>query len=120
MTRHLNRVWNYFIKGFFGSMLILFLFPLLCISVSFLSICFAIAAPIWVPLITTTLHFYMLLVYDFDSPNDERNKFCVFLEAFVWDILIKGVIQPILAAFVAAIICPIISFVVLICKFNYS
>lgn len=117
MTRHLNRVWNYFFKGFLGTILILFIFPLLCISVSITSICFAIAAPLWIPLITIILHLYMMLVYDLDSPNSERNKYCIFLEAFGWDILIQGIIQPILAIFVAAVICPIISFAVLLCEF---
>lgn len=116
MTRHLNRVWNYFIKGFLGTLLILFVFPIVCISISFASIFLAIASPIWIPCITTILHLYMMLVYDLDSPNDERNKYCIFLEALGWDILIQGVIQPIFAIIIATIICPIISFFVLLGK----
>lgn len=116
MTRHLNRIWNYFIKGFLGSLLILFVFPLVCISVSLTSILFAIAAPIWIPCITTLLHIYMMLVYDLDSPNDERNKYCIFLEALVWDILIQGIIQPLIAVFIASIVCPAISLSVLFGK----
>lgn len=118
MTRHLNRVWNYFVKGFLGTLLILFIFPLLCISVSFTSICFAIAAPFWIPCVTIILHIYMMLIYDMDSPNDERNRYCVFLEAIGWDILIQGIIQPILALIVAAIICPLISTCVLLAGFS--
>lgn len=120
MTRHLNRVWNYFIKGFLGTLLILFIFPLLCISVSFTSICFALAAPLWIPVITTVLHLYMMIIYDLDSPNDERNKYCIIMEALGWDIIIQGILQPILAVFVAAVICPIISFSVLIGKAFFS
>jgi hypothetical protein len=116
MTRHLNRIWNYFVKGFLGTLLILFIFPVLCISVSLTSICFAIAAPFWVPICVTILHIYMMLVYDLDSPNDKRNKYCVFLEAIGWDILIQGILQPILAIIVAGIICPLISAVILIGK----
>lgn len=118
MTRHLNRIWNYFVKGFLGTCLILFIFPLLCISVSFTSFCFALAAPLWIPCVTTILHLYMMLIYDLDSPNDERNRYCVFLEAIGWDILIQGVIQPILAIIVAAIICPLISASILIVGFS--
>lgn len=58
----------------------------------------------------------MMLIYDLDSPHDDRNKYCIFLEAFVWDIVIQGIIQPVLAMLVAAIICPIISFAVLLCE----
>lgn len=118
MTRHLNRIWNYFVKGFLGTLLILFIFPLLCVSVSFTSICFAIAAPLWIPCVTTVLHIYMMLIYDLDSPNHERNKYCVFLEAIGWDIIIQGVIQPILALVVAAIICPMISASILVVGFS--
>lgn len=114
MTRHLNRVWNYFVKGFLGTLLILFVFPLVCISVSLTSIVFAIAAPIWIPCITTLLHIYMMLVYDLDSPNDERNKYCILLEALVWDIFIQGIIQPLIAVIIGSIVCPLISLSVLI------
>lgn len=114
MTRHLNRVWNYFIKGFLGTLLILFIFPLLCISVSLTSIGFAIAAPLWIPCVTIVLHIYMMLVYDLDSPSEERNKYCVFLEALGWDILIQGIIQPTLAIIVAAIFCPLIAASILV------
>lgn len=120
MTRHLNRVWNYFVKGFLGSIAILFIFPLICLSVSLTSILFAIAAPIWIPCITTILHLYMMLVYDLDSPNDERNKYCIFLEALGWDILLQGIIQPLIAVFIATIICPLISFFVLICEYFFE
>lgn len=118
MTRHLNRIWNYFVKGFLGTGLILFIFPLLCISVSLTSFCFALAAPLWIPCVTIILHLYMMLVYDLDSPNDERNKYCVFLEAIGWDIFIQGIIQPTLAIIVAAVICPLISACILIVGFS--
>jgi len=114
MTRQLNRIWNYFIKGFLGTLLILFIFPLLCISVSFTSFCFAIAAPLWIPCVTTLLHLYMMLIYDLDSPNEGRNKYCILMEALIYDILLQGVVQPILAVTVAGIICPLISAFVLI------
>lgn len=117
MTRHLNRIWNYFVKGFLGTLLILFIFPILCVTVSISSICFAIAAPLWIPFITTLLHLYMMLVYDLDSPNDQRNKYCVLLEALGFDIFLQGIVQPILALIVALIICPLVSAAVLVGKF---
>lgn len=117
MTRHLNRIWNYVFKGLFGTILILFLFPILCISVSFISICFAIAAPLWIPIITSLLHLYMMVIYDLDSPNDARNKYCILFEAIGWDLLLQGILQPICATFVALIMCPVISFAVLLCEY---
>ena len=116
MTRHLNRIWNYFVKGFLGTTLILFIFPLLCFSVSFTSICFALTAPMWIPCVTTILHLYMMLIYDLDSPNEDRNKYCIFLEAIGYNIIIQGFIQPIFAVIVAAIICPLVAASVLLGK----
>ena len=119
MTRHLNRVYNYFVKGFLGSLIILILFPVLCISVSCTSIFFAITAPLWMPFITVTLHLYMMLIYDLDCPDAaSRNLFCIFLEAVVWNIGIQGLLQPIAALIVALIICPLISVIVLVGEFE--
>lgn len=114
MTRHLNRLYNYFIKGFLGSLLILVLFPLLCISVSISSVAFAIAAPLWMPFITVILHLYMMLFFDVDCPDESRrNRYCIFLEAVGWNIIAQGLLQPIAALIVASIICPIVSVIVL-------
>ncbi|XP_058821698.1 uncharacterized protein LOC131683602 isoform X2 [Topomyia yanbarensis] len=114
MTRHLNRLYNYFVKGFLGSLLILTMFPLLCVSVSISSIAFAIAAPLWMPFITVTLHLYMMLVYDLDCPDESRrNRYCIFLEAVGWNIVVQGLIQPLVALVVASTICPAVSVVVL-------
>lgn len=104
-------------KGFLGTILILFFFPLLCVSVSITSVFFAITAPIWMPFITVSLHIYMMLVYDLDSPNETRNPYCILLEALVWNILMQGLVQPIVAFMVAIIVCPIASVLVLIGKF---
>lgn len=60
----------------------------------------------------------MMLVYDLDSPNDERNKYCILMEALVWDILIQGIIQPLIAVFIASIVCPAISLSVLFGELN--
>lgn len=118
LTRHLNRIWNYFIKGFLGTLLILFIFPLLCISVSFTSIFFALTAFLWIPCVTIILHLYMMLIYDMDSPKEERNKFCIFLEAIGWNIILQGLIQPILALIVAVFFCPLAAVFVLFGKFT--
>ncbi|XP_058455787.1 uncharacterized protein LOC131433056 isoform X1 [Malaya genurostris] len=114
MTRHLNRLYNYFIKGFLGTLVILTMFPLLCLSVSVSSIVFAIAAPLWMPFITITLHLYMMLVFDLDCPDESRrNRYCIFLEAVGWNIIVQGLLQPLLALIVASMICPAVSVAVL-------
>lgn len=113
LTRHLNRIWNYFIKGFLGTMIILFLFPVICLGTSILSIFFALTSPLWMPAVTITLHLYMMLIYDLDSPDEiVRNRFCVLFEAIFWNIITQGFIQPVCAVFVAFILCPLASIIV--------
>ncbi|XP_050100782.1 uncharacterized protein LOC126581283 isoform X1 [Anopheles aquasalis] len=113
MTRHLNRLYNYFIKGFLGSLAILILFPLLCLAVSASSIALAITAPLWMPFITVMLHLYMMLFYDLDCPDESRrNRYCILLEAVGWNIAIQGLLQPLAALAVASVLCPAIAVLV--------
>ncbi|KAG8185351.1 hypothetical protein JTE90_005478 [Oedothorax gibbosus] len=113
-SRHLNRFWNYFVKGALGTTFIVFFFPLLFMFISFVSLGIAISAIVWVPICTLVVHLGMIFVYDFDSPGLPRNKFCIIFEALLWHILFRGILQPILALSVAVIICPLASFIVFI------
>lgn len=138
MTRHLNRLWNYGVKGLLGTLIILFVFPVVCIVTSLGSLLIALTAILWyancvrtrygiyyetlilfsfydsrMPLITLTLHAFMALIMDLDSPEPSRNRYLVIMEALVWNIGIQGCLQPIASLFVALLLCPIISFVIL-------
>ncbi|KAK6642922.1 hypothetical protein RUM43_004424 [Polyplax serrata] len=113
MTRHLNRIWNYIIKGFFGTLAWTTLFPVLCIVISAISIVIALSSVLWMPMFTLFLHLFMAVLYDIDNPDPSKNKYLVILEAIVWNIIIQGCIQPIAALIVGVIICPFISLVIL-------
>lgn len=47
MTRHLNRLWNYGVKGLLGTLIILFVFPVVCIVTSVGSLLIALTAVLW-------------------------------------------------------------------------
>jgi len=47
LTRHLNRFWNYVMKGVFGSLLLILVFPVLCVVTSLLSCVLGLTAPLW-------------------------------------------------------------------------
>lgn len=47
MTRHLNRLWNYGVKGLLGTLIILFVFPVVCIVTSLGSLLIALTAFLW-------------------------------------------------------------------------
>ncbi|XP_060827871.1 uncharacterized protein LOC132913490 isoform X1 [Bombus pascuorum] len=113
MTRHLNRLWNYGVKGLLGTLIILFVFPVVCIVTSLGSLLIALTAVLWMPLITLALHAFMALIMDLDSPEPSRNRYLVIMEALVWNIGTQGCLQPIAALIVALVLCPIISFVIL-------
>ncbi|XP_011298454.1 uncharacterized protein [Fopius arisanus] len=113
MTRHINRLWNYGAKGLLGTLCILFIFPIICVVASLGSLIIALSAFVWMPLVTLTLHAFMALVIDLDSPEASRNRYFVVLEALIWNIGIQGCIQPLAALVVALCICPIISFFIM-------
>ncbi|XP_043653946.1 uncharacterized protein LOC122620516 isoform X1 [Drosophila teissieri] len=114
LTRNLNRTWNYFVKGFLGTMVILFAFPLICLAASLLSIILAVTAPLWIPLFVLLLHIYMILIYDLDAPDNMKNRYCILMEAIVWNLLIQGLLQPVAAILMATLICPLAAGVVFI------
>ncbi|XP_022219927.2 uncharacterized protein LOC111072385 isoform X2 [Drosophila obscura] len=114
LTRNLNRTWNYFVKGFLGTIVILFAFPLICLATNLLSIGLALTAPLWIPVFVLLLHIYMILIYDLDAPDNTKNRYCILLEAIVWNLLIQGLLQPLAAVLVATLICPLAAGIVFI------
>lgn len=64
------------------------------------------------PAVTLLLQIGMGIIWDVDSPEAERNKYFVVLEALLWDMGVCGFLQPIAAVFVSCVICPIFSMVV--------
>ena len=47
LTRHLNRIWNYFFKGALGSFFLTLTYPLMCVGGSALSLIGALLVPVW-------------------------------------------------------------------------
>lgn len=109
LLRCFNMIWNYLIKGFFGSMLILIVLPLLCIIVCAGSITIGILSPIWASLATVLLHLFMIFIYDFDNPRVDENAYFVLIRIILVNVVCHGVLQFAVSLFAAAILCPIIS-----------
>ncbi|XP_050538538.1 uncharacterized protein LOC126903976 isoform X2 [Daktulosphaira vitifoliae] len=114
MTRHINRFWNYLIKGIIGTLSMLILFPVICLLCSFGSLIIALLCPLWIPIITLLIHIFNGLIYDLDCPAEWKNRYFVILEALLWNIVIQGFIQPVLACTIAFIFCPIATFILII------
>lgn len=120
-TRHVNRFWNYVVKGLMGTLAIGILFPALCLGLSLSSIAIACTAILWMPCVTLLLHVLMMVVYDVDSPDPTRNRWFMILEATVWNILTQGLLQPLAALVVAIFVCPLIACAILsvgVCRYG--
>ena len=112
VSRHLNRLYNYVIKGLFGTFFYVLIFPVVSIVVSLLSFAIALLAPVWVP--CTVLLFSLLspLVYDFDAPVPQR-RWLPYLRALVLHIFIGGILQPLVLVLVLFFFCPIMAAIVI-------
>ena len=64
------------------------------------------------PLVTLTLQIGMALIWDLDAPVPTNNRYVVIIQALAWDIMVRGLVQPVAALFVALIVCPLMSFTV--------
>ncbi|KAI4456830.1 hypothetical protein MML48_8g00015589 [Holotrichia oblita] len=112
-TRHLNRIWNYLIKGLFGTVGLVIVFPLVCVAVIAGSLFISLSAMLWMPILTMCVQITNGVIYDLDSPEQRRNRYFTLFEALLWNIGIQGMLQPLLALFVAAVICPLVSVIIL-------
>ncbi|KAF7286853.1 hypothetical protein GWI33_003907 [Rhynchophorus ferrugineus] len=112
-TRHLNRIWNYFFKGLFGTIALVFVFPIVCLAMILISLIIAITSIIWMPLLTFIVQITNGIIYDLDSPEPQRNRYFVLFEAILWNIGFEGCLQPLAAMFIVAFVCPIISLIIL-------
>lgn len=112
-TRHLNRIWNYFVKGLFGTIALVVVFPAVCVAAILTSFFVALTAVAWMPFLTLVVQVTNAFLYDLDSPEPKRNRFFVVVEALVWNIGIQGCLQPFAALVVAGIVCPAISVIIL-------
>ena len=103
VIRHFNRFVNYVIKGFFGSSFILLVLPVAIVSVSLTSLLLAATAPLWLVGASIVGHIFAAFTCDFDGTS--------YLGAVLWNVLINiiglGILQPILAALVAFVFCPV-------------
>ena len=74
-SRLINYFWNYLIKGLIGSILIITVFPLLCILNIFLSIILSLTSPAWVVVFAFLSYLFDLIVYDFHRPDSDWSYF---------------------------------------------
>lgn len=72
------------------------------------------------PLVTLLLHVFNGLIYDLDSPAEWKNKYFVIIEAVLWNIVLQGVVQPLIACLIAFTFCPIVTVILFIGNYYYN
>ena len=117
LTRQANRAWNYGVKGLFGSLLLLLIFPAVCVLCSFGGLCLAVSAPLWAPLLALIYHVLIVLVWDVDNPDaTKRGPLLPLLRVLGRDLLFEGLLQPMACLATALVFCPILSVLLALCK----
>ena len=103
VMRYWNLFVNYVLKGTFGTLFYTLILPPIILAISTVSLALAITAPIYIWPLSICIHSLAFLFFDFEGSRA--------LDALVWNaiynVAIGGVIQPILAAAVAFVICPL-------------
>ena len=103
VLRHFNRFVNYIIKGVLGSLLISLVFPLLCLLVTYCSLFLALLGPALVPACSGLVHLLSALFYDIET----RRPVVAAVPSLLWNLVVQGTLQPLLAFTLACILCPL-------------
>ncbi|KAK2714521.1 uncharacterized protein LOC136039927 isoform X2 [Artemia franciscana] len=112
LSRHLNCLWNYGCKGVVGSLCLLIGFPVICCLVCVTSFTLAVFSPLWVPVLVFLFHICIVMIYDFDSPEEKRLPWCIIGQALLIHLAIGGIVQPVLCLLLSVIILPALSLAV--------
>ena len=109
-TRILNVIWNYVIKGFCGTLLLILIYPALCVLVSVSSIVLGILTPVWYPIISLLTHLGFVIIFDWElcGKRGTCKSFFPILRILL-KFLICGLLSPVLALFTALVFCPVSS-----------
>lgn len=62
----------------------------------------------------------IILVWDVDNPDPKRGPLLPMIRVLVRDLLLDGLVQPIACLVTAFIVCPLISLLLAICKFQFN
>ena len=104
-------IWNYFCKGFIGTLGLIVIYPALCLTISSVSFVFGLLTPVWYPILSILQHLAFVIFFDWES----RKKFCwsVFpIIRIVLKFVFVGVFGSILSIITGTLICPVLSVLV--------
>lgn len=92
ITRVFNIIWNYGIKGLFGTALCVIGHPILTVCNSIISLASIITSPVWAPVLSLLKYLFDMFIYDESFPFDKLNWLKLF-KVVIWNFLTKGLGQ---------------------------
>lgn len=92
-TNVFNIIWNYIIKGIFGTVIIFVFFPVLVLINFVFSFIALVTSPIWVLLSGIAFILCTIFVYDFDNPHASRCSVFPLFRLILYEIVIRGFCQ---------------------------
>ena len=117
LTRQANRIWNYGFKGVLCSLLLIVVFPVICLMSSVGGVCLAATAPMWAPVAALLYQLCLVLFYDADNPDSSRHgPFLPLIAVLGRDLLVGGILQPVACLLTTFIFCPIFGLLISLCK----
>ena len=111
-SRPLNMIWNYFFKGLFGTVILLTVFPAICLTISLTSLAIGLTMPIIMPIFCLLVCLFEVFIYDFDTPHGNR-RITPFFQFYFYLFIFEGILQiifAVLSAFVFLPLCALLRF----------
>ncbi|CAL8081911.1 unnamed protein product [Calicophoron daubneyi] len=108
-ARPLHRVWSYVFRGFLTSLILILVWPPLCLIVSFTSLLLGLCIPFVIPLVSLILHFLGILFWDAYKPATRSNRLFPLFEVIINHFLLRFLFQTIFAFLTGFFVCPILA-----------
>ncbi|VUZ42869.1 unnamed protein product [Hymenolepis diminuta] len=100
-----------FFSASFLSLFLILLMPILCLLLSTLSIGFGLVALPLIPLLSLVFHLFCAVLYDFYKPATYPNGALPIIEAFIWHLGIRCILQFVTALLCGLVLYPIVTLI---------
>ncbi|CAH8295041.1 unnamed protein product, partial [Schistosoma turkestanicum] len=107
IIRPMHWIWTYIIRGILTSMILIIVWPILCILCSTTSILFGLLSIPVIPLLSLLAHLLGLLFWNAYTPVIGSNRLFPLFEIIFYQFLFKSVLQFLVSVSCAFILCPI-------------
>jgi len=114
VSRIFNIIWNWFFKALIGSFLVILGQPLLTFLNLIVTLILILTSIVWVPMGIYLHSLFCIFIYNYDAHNFRMVgvPWLPVLFIVIWTFLVKGILRPIAALFLAILVHPLVAFFV--------